>query len=105
MDFPGLLKRQLKERGLTQKAFATQTGRAEGFISDVLHGRNGPSDDLKSWAAVLKLEGEAKTEFLLAGALARSPKLVRDHVARLERQVKATQSGKAPKAPKPTPKP
>ena len=40
---------------------------------EVLNRKNGPSDDLETWADALELKGEAREEFVLAGALARSP--------------------------------
>lgn len=86
MDFPNLLAQLLEKRGLTQREFAMRVGRSQGFISDVLHGRNGPADDLERWGEVLGLSGKAKDRFVLVGTLARCPRLIRDYVARLEEE-------------------
>lgn len=100
MDFAEHLQNLLGKRGLTQLAFAQRIGRSTGFISDVLNRKNGPSDDLESWADALELQGSAREEFLLAGSLARSPKRVRDHIANLEQRVSGEKHARSTTSPK-----
>jgi transcriptional regulator with XRE-family HTH domain len=99
MDFASLLKRLLDERDLGVREFARKIRISAGFISDVLHGKQRPSEKLELWADALELTGEERSRFLLAGALARSPKIVRDHVANLEEKVAAPPSTAQPKPP------
>ncbi len=87
MDFAAHLKRMLDERKLSLREFARRTGRSAGFIHGVVHRKIGPPDDLAPWAEVLELQSNERDAFMLGGALARSPQLVRDHVAELERRL------------------
>ena len=85
MPFPDLLRHLLKERGLSVREFSRRTKRSAGFISDVLHGINGPSDEfVEGWADVLDLYGDERERFLLAGALVRCPKRIRTLLVKLD---------------------
>lgn len=94
MDFAATLKRMLDERKLGLREFARRTKRSPGFVHGVVHGTIGPPDDITTWADVLGLQGAGRDAFMLAGALARSPALVRDHVAELERRLTKLGAGK-----------
>lgn len=94
MDFADYLRGLLADQKLSMREFSRRTGRSVAFIHNVLHRKNGPPDDLAPWAEVLDLQGAEREAFVLAGALARSPKLVRIYVADLERRLANVGHGK-----------
>jgi hypothetical protein len=81
-SFAALLLNLLASRELSSRAFARQVGRTSGFITGVLKGRLGPSDDVEKWADVLGLEGDDRHGFLLLAGLTHSSEIVVDHVRR-----------------------
>ncbi len=78
--FAHLLSQHLAKRKFTFRGFAEEVGVSAGFVSDLVHERRGPPDDVEIWGKRLGLEGEGMAEFMLAAGLARSPKTVVDHV-------------------------
>lgn len=94
MDFADHLRDLLADRKFSLREFSRRTDRSVGFIHNVLHRKNGPPSDLAPWAEVLELHGSERDAFLLAGALARSPALVRAHVAELEKRLVRAEKGK-----------
>jgi hypothetical protein len=86
--FASLLHGLLANRKLSSRAFARQIGRTSGFITGVLKGRLGPSDDVEKWADALGLEGDDRHGFLLLAGLTRSPEVVVEHVQRQDARVR-----------------
>jgi transcriptional regulator with XRE-family HTH domain len=84
--FGALLLRHLDAAGLSQNAFAKATHVHVQSLNAIIHGlRPPPADRVERWAEELRLTERRRREFVLEGALQRSPQIVRDEVERLRR--------------------
>jgi hypothetical protein len=77
----------MKEKRLTIRVFAAKIGRSSGYVSDVLNGHRGPTDDVRSWATALGLAGKERAGFILTAGLARSPRVVVQHIRKQEQVI------------------
>lgn len=83
--FDQLLRNLLLEAKMSQREFARRVNRDSGYLNRVAMGRRGPPDrGLETWADRLQLTGQKRDQFLLAAAIARSPKAVQSYIRRLE---------------------
>lgn len=97
--FAAYLRGLLTERDLSARAFARLVGRSSGFLTEIMKGRQAPSDDSERWADALGLAGEERKRFLVMAGLARSPAVVGVYVRELEEKIRRLErAGGAAKA-------
>ena len=85
--FGNLLKTLIKERSLSTRTFAEGCNTSHSWIAKVIRAEVLPSEEnIKEWAAALKLEESEKQNFLEEGYLVRSHELIQDLVRNHRRE-------------------
>jgi len=94
LRFPDLLALHLRHQQppLSANAFSERVKVPQSTMSRIMLGQRPPDVEvLDAWADALDLSGQERDDFILAGALAHTPKVVQDLLDRNERELAAAQ--------------
>jgi transcriptional regulator with XRE-family HTH domain len=84
-EFGELLSAQVRRQGLTMAEFAAKVGLSASTLSRVRTGARPPTQaQAERWAKALALDGDARSDFVAAAMLARTPAPVREKLRQVE---------------------
>lgn len=95
MSFGRLLASCLRQRHLSQRAFAGSAHCVPSYVSRLVRGERAAPDEpvVRLWAELLELKGEDRERFLLAADLSRTPHRVLVYIAHLRAASNTTNYG------------